>query len=257
MSAVITDNQLILTATGTGFQAASGMLRTTPPASADMMVFMFRAYYDSYTSDENVNYGWGNPGCLGFSFSGDVPSAGDHSNFFGVGSNASETSDDVYYKYSSNAFGSGEAGLGFYPRNGSNAFSGSDSEDNPGSFTSDIEPNGPWDLPANPTSGAKFTGIWIVKKVINSRNILLSSGYNMESLSLEDIRNARTSENTVWHGTDTLIEESSNWRPSDSLIKMPEYVVFGFPSGIIGKKLIVDHFQIDWYSYNQLVASTE
>lgn len=95
-----------------------------------------------------------------------------------------------------------------------------------------------------------------MKKSTGTQNILLSSGYNMESLSLADAGNARTSANTVWYKTDQSISEPTNWRPSNSLITFPEHVVFAFPSGVVGRKMIVDWFKLEYYAYNQLIAST-
>lgn len=257
MSAVITDNQLILTASGTGYQSASAELRSAPPASADMMVFLFRAYYDSATGNEaETNYGWGNPACYGLSFSGDIPQGTNHSNFFGI-SGGNSNGNFVGYIYNANAFGTGEAGLAMYARSTSNGYNGGTGTNASGAFTSGLgSSRGAWDLPANPTVGAKFTGVWVVKKKGGSQDILLNNGYNLESLSLADAGNARTSGNTVWYGTEQSITETTNWRPSSSLITFPEHVVFGFPSGVVGRKMVVDWFKIEYYAYNQLIATT-
>lgn len=257
MSTVIADNKLTMTASGTGYQSAIGQLRVAPPAGADMMVFLYRAYYDSATSSEaSTNYGWGNPSCLGFSFNGTVPSGTDHSNFFGL-SGQNSSGNNVGYTYDANAFGTGEAGLGFNSRNSNNGYNGGTGTNSSGAFSSVISANkGAWDIPANPTTGAKFTGVWVVKKVAGSQSILLSSGYNLESLTKEDAGQARTSANTVWYGTDQSITESTNWRPSSSIIVFPEYVVFGFPSGVVGRKMVVEWFKIEYYAYNQLIATT-
>lgn len=255
MSAKIEDNKLTLEASGTGYQSAVGQFRFQAPGSTDRMDIFFRAYFDSYTQNESANYGWSNPSAFGLSFTGAIPWPNDHSNFFGL-SSATSGGDTVSMVYASDAFGAGNPGVAFGARATTATYIGSSATQPTAGFATDIAPRGPWDLPANPTVGEMFTGIWSIRKVQNTSNLWISTGYNLESLDLDDLRYALDSEQTVWYKKNDSKPETTNWRPTLQTAKFPDYLVFSLPSGIPGVKLVVERIAVDWHSYNQLVLST-
>lgn len=256
MSATIINNRLTLEATGTGFQSAVGRFRFPAPGGTDMMVIFFRAYFDSYTADESQNYGWSNPAAFGLSFDGNVPMPTNHANFFGLSSLAAG-GDTVVMKFAPDAFGAGEDGVSFGARGPTATYIGSTAAQPGPCFTSPVSPRGPWDLPANPDVGDQYTGVWIIRKSQNTSDIWISSGYNMESLQLDSLRAAKDSAGTTWYEQDTIKSEGTNWRPTTTTMALPQFLVFSLPTGVPGVKLIVERVSVDWYSYNQLVASAD
>lgn len=223
-----------------------------------MLVMAFRAYYDSFTeSESSVNYGWSNPAAFGISFTGDIPMPSNHANFFGL-SSRSAGGDYVELIYNGSAFGSGNPGVAFGVRSNLSTWGGSSSASSGNVMTSSLAPQGPWDLPANPTIGGQYTGIWIIKKDMNTNNVRLHTGFNLNSLELDDLRFAKDDAATVWYNdSETTFQDSTNWRPTDQIIRFPSWLVFSFPSGIPGKKMIVERVSMDWYTYNQLVGTAQ
>lgn len=256
MSSIIDNNTLTMEATGTGYQSAIGQMRIAAPAGSDMMVMVFRAYFDTFTANESANYGWSNPSAFGLSFNGTIPMPSNHSNFFGL-SSRSAGGDTVELIYNADAFGTGEAGVAFGVRSNLSTWNGATVTQPGNSLTSSLSPKGPWDLPANPTTGAKYTGIWIIKADRGTSNVRFQSGFNLESLALDNLRDAKDDAETVWYNTSEItFAESTNWRPTIQTMKFPSYFVFSFPSGVPGKKMIIERIGIDWFSYNQLVGTT-
>ena len=243
MSAGITNNQIILEATGVGYQEARVPLPISPP-TADMVAFYFRCFYDLYAADEGpTDYGWDAADCFGLSFDGVTPTEANKENFFGwINRNGST----VFNFEAAWAEFNGENAVN---GNGDhNVFDGEgndlgDPVNNPARFSEGMA------RPANPTVGAKYTGVWLIKKDDSDlTKINISIGANFASLA--NIEDARTDSNTIWGDLNVpiVVGDTGNWRDGGG-INFPEWLIIKYTSGVNGRKFILDEYKLEYFEY--------
>lgn len=238
MSATISNGKLILTSERNGFNMG---IKTLPdaPANIDMMVFAFRAYWDTYTASETVTTGWESFQCFGLSFDGLEPTLVSKSNFNGIGAYSGATNSSVSVSYGASTFGTNLPGTTI--QNGAYLF-----------LTGAIVVGGVTtsglSFPANPTVGSLFTGLWTVRKVAGTRDAYFNLSYNMDGIPIGSLCSARISANTVVSYSDTLYSNTL-WCPSISTFSPPKYVVAKFCGGALGKKLIVESVEIEYHKW--------
>lgn len=244
MSAGIINNQVVLEATNAGYQEARIPLPIAP-AAADMLAFYFRAWYDTYAADEGpTDYGWDAGDCFGLSFDGVTPTEAIKANFFGwINDNA-----DTVFNFEA-------AWAEFNAQNAVNGSGDHNVYDGEGNILGDPV-NDPARFsegmarPANPTVGALYTGVWLMKKDDNDNTKLnISIGGNFESLV--NIEDARTSANTIWGDQNLAITvgNSGNWRDSTGAINFPNWLIAKYTSGVNGRKFIIDQYKVEYYDY--------
>jgi len=213
------------------------------PADADMMVFAFRYWYDTFAASEDANAGWDGSDCFGLSFDGVMPDDTAQANFFGwVDTDAGQ---NLIYSAANANFNNADVVLG------DTSHDVLDGEgNNLGAINSDqARFLGGFGKPANPTVGATYTGLWIVKRDAGSADkIMLTQGANFQSLA--NLSLARTDSNTVFGETDTLLTvgNGGNWR-SGGGINFPTWVVSKFTSASVGKKFVLDSYHTQYYKY--------
>ena len=243
MSAGIVSNKIELEATGAGFQTARIPLPKAPVGS-DMLAFFFRVFYDTYAADEGpTDYGWDAADCFGLSFDGVIPTEAIKSNFFGwINDNAS-----TVFNYEA-----AWAGFNFQAAvNGAGDHNVYDGEGNIlGDPVNDTLrfPQG-MARPANPTVGATYTGVWIIKKDDNDlTKINISIGGNFESLA--DLAAARTAANTIFGDLNNPITvgNSGNWRTGGGM-NFPSWIIMKYTSGVNGRKFILDSYKAEYYQF--------
>lgn len=245
MSALISDGRLLLSATGSGFATGKRALPAAP-AAADALVFYFRAFLEGFAADESSTYGWDNAGCVGLSFNGTFPeynatALNAKTGFVGL-VHASASAAVVHDLETAPATWAGDT-----VKFGTPQFTlGKSTAPNialAGSLTNAAR------LPHGATLGATYTGVWVFRKA-PSQQIVVSLGRNFESLALENISNALTSEETVWDIENEAATESTNWRPSEGVIAFPSYVLAKFTGGVAGCRMVLDHFKLDYWKAN-------
>jgi len=225
------------------------------PAGTDVMFFLFRAFWDSVTTDAGgINFGWDHTFAFGLSFDGVFPNSNftpTFSRFIGIGK--SSTSFDLDYRADAGGVGKHFAGFddGSVFRKGQNADDGAsfpfidDSDDlggrNRRMFTM---------FPATPAIGAQVVQVWkIARSLSNSRYVSVTCGVNFESLSEANISNARTSANTVWSKTQEL-DASDNFCPRNNKIFFPSWLLMKNPDGTTGRKFVYDHGKVEYFKYS-------
>ncbi len=243
MSAKIINNQVVLEATGAGFQQARIPLPTAPVGS-DMMVFAFRYFYDTYAADEGpTDYGWDAADSFGLSFDGVFPTEAIKSNFFGwINDNASS----VFNYEAAWAEFNGEDAV-----NGSGDHNVYDGEGNvlgdPVNQASRFSEG--MARPANPTVGAKYTGVWIIKKDdADLAKINISIGGNFESLA--DLSDARTAAATIFgdENNPITVGNSGNWRSGGGM-NFPIGLMMTYTSNVNARKFILDSYEVEFYQF--------
>ena len=242
MSVSLDGQKIIMEANGAGYNQYRFPLPGAPSA-ADVMVFVFRYFYDAFAANEDADAGWDGSDCFGLSFDGVIPNDALQDNFFGwVDTDAGQNF----------IFSAADANF-----NGKDVVIGDSSHDildADGTKLGDIGTSPArfmpgFGKPANPTVGAIYTGIWVFKRDTGSIDkILLTTGGNFESLA--NLADARLDANTVFGETDTLLTVGSggNWRNGGG-INFPTWVVSKFTSAISGKKFVLDSYKAEYYSY--------
>lgn len=243
MSASITNNQIVLEATGAGFQQGRIPLPIAPEGS-DMMAFFFRYHYDTYVADEGpTDYGWDAADCFGLSFDGVVPTEAIKSNFFGwINDNASSifNFEAAWAEFNGEDAVNGAGDHNLYDGEGNIL---GDAVNQASRFSEGIA------KPANPTVGAKYTGVWIIKKDdADLANINISIGGNFESLA--DLADARTSAATIFGDLNNpiVVGTSGNWRSGGGMT-FPSWVIINYTSGVNGRKFILDSYKAEYYQF--------
>jgi len=262
MSTTITGGRLVMTADGTGYHAARRTL-SPAPTNATMMCFYFRCWFDSYTAtnEENAVRGWNAAWAFGFNFNRDFPEVGSWGGYFGPANITTNAGDYGLVKNWRN-------GPEFGDTDGYNRFwfdildGGGDTVFMLGKSDSGYRGNSDnlartvTVLPGNPTQGAAFTGVWLIKKSYNAGRILISLGYNLEGLGRQKFDDARTNAATVWACRDEAVTDGDpgTWRLNGTM-NFPRYFHIRFPSYTSGKKFVVDHMRIEYRDFNEKLLS--
>jgi len=243
MTASIIANQLVLEATGAGYQTGRVPLPIAPP-TADMIAFFFRGFYDTYAADEGpTDFGWDAADCFGLSFDGVIPTEAIKANFFGwINDNGSSV---FNYEAAWAEFNGQDAvnGAGDH-----NVYDGEgnvlgDPVNDPARFSEGMA------RPANPTVGATYTGVWLIKKdEADPTRINISIGGNFESLV--NIEDARTSPNTIWGDLNVpiVVGAAGNWR-AGGIMNFPSWIIMKYTSDINGRKYILDEYKAEYYQF--------
>ena len=243
MSVSLDGQKIIMEANGAGYNQYRFPLPSAPSA-ADVMVFVFRYFYDEFDDTElGQDAGWDSSDCFGLSFDGVIPDDALQDNFFGwvdtdAGQNFFFLASHVNFNGHAVVVGAGSRDI--LDADGTNR----------GSILNNAAIFMPgFGTPPNPTIGALYTGIWVFKRDTGSTDkILLTTGGNFESLA--NLADARLDANTVFGETDTLLTVGGggNWRNGGG-INFPTWVVSKFTSALSGRKFVLDSYKAEYYSY--------
>jgi hypothetical protein len=243
MSAVIDgNNRVVLTGDNLGWSGARREL-VAPVSGYDGMRVAFRAWWDSFTASvqDNTSPGWDPVACLGLGFTNVFPANAGADGFFGIrgGTGSGMSVENVFI---ADNFGTGKPGDFLYSNLARAVFNSGSTLNNslPGHL-----------LPANPTVGEEFTGVWVVKRGLSADNIVVSLGWNMESLARANMANAFTSLATTWDVLNTSVTDGTHWRASGDM-NFPQWFLLKNPSPTIGRKLVLDHVVIEYFKFNEL-----
>ncbi len=242
MSVELISDQFVMEANGAGYNELSIPL-PVGPSDADMMVYAFRLWYDTYAASEDTNNGWDGSDCFGLSFDDVIPNDASQENFFGwVDTNVGQ---NFIYSAANSNFSNQDAVLG------DTSHQVMDGEGNSlGAINSDQARFMPaFGKPANPTVGALYTGLWVIKRDTGSSDkILITTGGNFESLVR--LPDARLDAGTIFGETNTLLTvgASGNWRNGGGM-NFPTSVVAKFTSGIAGKKFVFHSHHVQYIKY--------
>jgi hypothetical protein len=244
MSAVIDgDNRVVLTGDNLGWSGARREL-VAPVSGFDGMRVAFRAWWDSFTGtlQDNTSPGWDPVACFGLGFTNVFPANAGADGFFGIrgGTGAGAL---VANFFSANIFGTGKPGDFLYSNTVFNIYNSNTA------LTGGT--NAMQYLPANPTVGEEFTGVWVIKRGLSADNIVVSLGWNMESLARANMAQAFTSPATTWTILNSSVTDGTHWRASGDM-NFPQWFLLKNPSPTIGRKLVLDHVVIEYFKYNEL-----
>ena len=256
MAATITNSKVYLTADGLGWQAVRAPLPAAPVGTTGLL-FVYRAYFDSFSggTTDNLTTGWNHTWAFGLTFGSTMPSYNSRANFFGV-ANLTDTNLNLrQYTPTSNYYGTNQPATTYLTQGNqwSRFYPGSTS-----SFADNTDTGTYWGaqtptyFPSNPTTGQQYTGIWIIKKSEISDRIMVSAGYNMESLDRTNLMAALSSTNTVWTNSDQEMIETTNWRVGGNM-NFPSYFIAKMPSPTIGKQFIIDKIDLRYYNTDSFV----
>jgi hypothetical protein len=231
MAATTSGEQLILTGDNLGWSGGTRQI-LRPSGNWDGMAVAFRAWWDTYTTtlQDNTSPGWDPVACFGLGFGNTFPANAGADGFFGIrGYTGSGMLVANYLE--ANIFGTGKPGTFLYS-NTNFAFYNS----NVALATNTLSKF----LPANPTVGEEFVGVWIIKRGLSSNNIIVSLGWNMESLSQANMHQAFDSSATAWPMLNSSFTDGTHWR-ADGNMNFPEWFILKNTSPTVGRKLVLDH----------------
>lgn len=257
MISSITNGQLKFEADGLGrgtfkFEIPSNII----DADADVMLFCYKGWLELQAQVSSEDYGFDCRGLWGLSFDGIVPSYGDPStvnlsNFFGLVNVQPGNVNEVDYLNA--AILTTNDAWAFYYQNviwsGANLNSTTSLHDGgPNSLTDSVGQI----LPRTKALSDQFTWIWkMVKSTEENDEVVMSIGYNLESLSGRDMFNAASSENTVWVQENVTFTETDNWRAGGG-ITFPRWVMFAFAGGNPTDTLYIDEFGVKFTKESEL-----
>jgi hypothetical protein len=105
-------------------------------------------------------------------------------------------------------------------------------------------------IPANPTLGQTFTGVWVVRRDGNTSNgIRVSLGYNLAGVPRADFSQVAFSPATVWTLQHSLVTDGTWWRQSSGM-RFPEWWLIKNPAPTVGRRMVLDHVQFDFSRFN-------
>jgi len=107
-------------------------------------------------------------------------------------------------------------------------------------------------IPASPSEGAKFTGIWEVYGSDVDNSVYYRFHINWDSVSTSDLLAAYGQAGT-WggltsnKGPDTIHGNSTgtNWRNVDGSMNFPRYLMLRYP--FFAQRMVLDHFKVAYY----------
>lgn len=248
MPATIQNSIVYLAADGFGYQAAKAPL-PVPPSGMTGMYFVFRAYFNG--SEQNTIPGWDHTFAFGLCFNGINPTQTSRANFFGIASDPSDSPSAVGIRGSSYAFmfsnGNymGGESYGVYQQP-ANFYSGRAS----GAMTIGNRIDQIGCLPSGASSGAYYTGVWVIKKA-GIDQVSLSVGYNLDAIPVSNLKSAVTSAETKWPWRDLIFTDATNWRLGGNM-NFPSHFIAKLPSSVAGRQLIIEKVDMRYFNSETL-----
>jgi hypothetical protein len=273
MPATITSNQLQLQPDSLGYQGARYQL-PAQPTNAETMVFYYKAYGDGFPVgddyfEDGPGYGWNKESVFGLSFNGSLTAnnggvvgwanTDDPNRICRVRRNAFQPQFISNSRISLSASGQhisfGNEGAYFYY-----------GSTNKGQRITSLSQYGvgkfcPTTTGIGLTGAADFLGIIKVQKNIsNPSQISISVGNNWEGLSTNNFATALSSSKTNWDLFNYAQVETTNFRPYSTnpalsnTIFFPSWIVAKWPSGIVGRNLVVTNIKVEYYSKETLIT---
>jgi hypothetical protein len=239
---VTIDNGAVqLVGDGAGWNGARRKI-LIPAGVWDSMTVTWRAWWDTYTTNNQdmTTPGWDTIACLGLGFTSEFPTflGSGWDGFFGIRGLTGSTG-NMGSIYDGSAFGSGNPGawiwgssVDFRLRNSATDISGTN--------------NARRMIPANPTLGPTFTGVWVVRRDGNTSNgIRVSLGYNLAGVPRADFSQVASSPATVWTLQHSLVTDGTWWRAGGGM-HCPGWFLVKNPSPTVGRKLVLDHVEFQF-----------
>ena len=273
MPAIIISNQLQLQPNNIGYQGARFQL-PPQPVNAETMVFYYKAYGEGFPLgndylEDGSGYSWNKESMFGLSFSGSLSA----NNGGIVGWTGRENPNNIYRirrnVFNSNFISNSNISLS---ANGQHMTFGNESayfyygHQTKSNFITSFGLYGvgvfcPTTNGIGLTGAANFLGIIkIQKNTSNANQISISVGNNWEGFSVENFASALSSSKTNWEMFNYAQPETTNFRPYSTTptlsntIFFPSWIVAKWPSGIVGRNLVITNIKVEYYSQETLIT---